>query len=98
MRFTTRAQNPKRDEDCEKASQVQTEHQALNEGEVLGQEGVEDEDKEHHGNHDQSAVPPLVDVVLIVENDETLNLSCSQERPDCYATLPAECAEPANEV
>ena len=55
---------------------MQTENHGLHQWKMLAQEGVEKGDKEHNRNGEESTVPSLVDVAVVVENNEPLNLDC----------------------
>jgi hypothetical protein len=76
MRVSPRTKNPERHKDANETSNMQTENHTLNKWKMLGQEGVEKGDKEHNRNGEESSVPSLVDVAVVVENNEPLNLGC----------------------
>ena len=57
---------------------------------MLGEESVEDSDEEYHGDCHQGTMPALVDVVIMVQNDESLNLSGREEASNCTSSLPTE--------
>ena len=58
---------------------MQAENHTLNQRQVLGEEGVEDGDKEHNGDGEQRSVPSLIDVAVVIEDDETLDFGCGQK-------------------
>jgi hypothetical protein len=76
MRVSPRTKNPERNQNANETSDMQTENHSLHQWKVLGQEGVEKGDKEHNRNGEESSVPSLVDVAVVVENNEPLNLDC----------------------
>ena len=82
MRVSTGAKNPQRYKDADETSKMQAKNHALDKREVFGEEGVEEGDKEHHGNGEEGSVPSLVDVIVVVEDNQALNLGCRQEASD----------------
>ena len=57
---------------------------------MLGEESVEDGDEEYHSDRHQGTMPALVDVVIMVQNDESLNLSGREEASNRTSSLPTE--------
>lgn len=41
-------------------------------------------------------MPAFVDIVVVVQDNETLNLGCREKAPDRGATLPSQGAQPAD--
>lgn len=96
MRVTTRAEDPKRNDDADKASHMEAEDQTLDHGKVLDQEGVEKGDKENNSNDQKSSMPALVHVVVVIQDNKTLDLGCRQKAANGAATLPPQCTQPAD--
>jgi len=96
MRGTARSKNPQRNNDGEKAGQVQEEDQSFHEREMSGEKGVEDGDKDDQGDGHQTSMPPLILVAVHVQNDETLDLGRGQEATNGASSLPPEDAQPAD--
>ena len=96
MRVTTRAEDPKRNDDADETSHMEAEDQTLDHGEMLDQDGVEKGDKENNGNNQKSPMPALVHVVVVIQDNKTLDLGCRQKAPDGAATLPPQCTQPAD--
>lgn len=65
---------------------------------MLGQESVEDEDEQDDCDGEQCAMPLLVNIAVVVEDNEALYLSGSQEATNRTSALPSNSAQPANEV
>ena len=82
MRVSTRAKNPERYKDTDETSKMQAEHHTLNERKMLGEEGIENGDKNHNGDREESSVPSLENVVVVVEDDKALNFGCCQKAPN----------------
>ena len=66
-------------------------------GRESGQEGVEEINKEHDRNGEKSAVPPLVNIAVVVEDNETLDLHGRQKATNGHTTLPTQGEKPAND-
>lgn len=71
-------------------SKMQNNHQSFHERQPMCQERVEDQYESDNGKRDQRAMPPLIDVIVVIEHDETLNLCSGEERSNGTSTLPGE--------
>jgi hypothetical protein len=56
---------------------------------MFGKESVEDRNEEDNGNAKESSMPSFVDVVGVIQHNESLNLGTSQKGADTRARLPA---------
>ena len=90
-----RGQNPQRDQDGEETKQVEDEDHALDHGEPLCQEGVEDDAEGDDGNDEQGAVPVFEDIIGVVEDDQALDHGSHQEGERCQTDLPSQNRHPA---
>jgi hypothetical protein len=63
---------------------------------MLGEESVEGRDKECHGDCHQGAMLALVDVVIMVQNDESLNLGHRNDTSNDTSSLPTQDAQTAH--
>lgn len=94
FRAATGSQDPEGDDDGEQSAHVENENDDLDEGELLRQEGVEQDREQRQSNHQQRSVPALKAVVLVVQHDQTLDDGSSQEGDGDNSTLPSHGTEP----
>lgn len=67
VRRVSGGKDPKWDEHTEKAQNVKDQNQALNKGQALCKERVEENGERGDGDHKKSTVPSLEDVGLVVQ-------------------------------
>ena len=89
-------EDPKRDENCEEAQDVDDKDYTFDHREFAGEERVEQDAKSDNGNHQKGAVPPFENIGRIVQHDETLNGCANDERQRGETNLPAYNRDPAN--
>lgn len=90
-----RSSDPERNDDAEDAAEVQDEHDAFDQRQADGQEGVEQDRRRDDGDGQERGVPGLRDVALVVERDEALDDAAHHETHAGEIYLPADGAEPA---
>lgn len=93
-----RAHDPEDDEDGEEAEDVQEDDDAFEEGEFADKEGVEEDGEAGDGDDEEGCVPALDGVGGHGEGDERGELLGGNEADGHHAGLPAEHAEPADDV
>jgi len=93
-----RTQNPKRDENGKEAENVKEENQALQQRQVLGAVGVEECGDQSDCNGEKSSLPASRDVIRMIQHNQTLNHSSSQEGSRCSTSLPTKSRDPADNV
>lgn len=73
--LAARTQNPESYQDTEKAEDVQNQHDTLNQRKPFHQESVEEDGEGRDGKGKECSVPFLWNIVGVVEDDQTLDLS-----------------------
>ena len=69
--------------------------EAFGERELPRESGVEEDGEDDGGDGEKGAVPALVNVCLVVEDNEALDDGADEEADAGEEGLPADCAEPA---
>lgn len=64
----------------------------------MRQECIEYQYESNNRETKECPVPSLIDIAIVVQNNETLNLSGGEERTDSTTTLPTDCTKPPDEV
>ena len=91
-----------RDQDGKKAQSMKNQDDALNLRQQACSDGVDEDASKQARPHKQSAVPSLITVVWVVENQQTLDHGATEEDTSRRVGIPPEgrdpSCEPAQEV
>ena len=82
------SKNPEWNEYGEKATNVNDQHQSLNQWHFSCEESIERHCKGGNGNDDKRPMPSLEDIIRIIDYQQTLNLNRDEVRAASDVDLP----------
>ena len=95
MRRVSRSKHPQRNNDAEKAHDMNDQNQSFDHGKLLGQEGIEQNRESSDSNDEEGPVPALKGIsIWIVQDHKTLNNRSSQECNGHNGALPSSRTKP----
>lgn len=93
-----RCHDPKWDNNCKEATDVQHQNNAFNEGQSFGKICVEEDGKEADQENKQRRVPSLKNIRRVVYDNQALDLRRREERDAGDSRLPTENTYPSRHV
>lgn len=96
--MSSRRQHPHRNENGEETGKMQDQNAAFNERKTHGQDGVENHREHHDRDGEQSRMPTLKPIVVVVQRNNALDDAAYHESDRGEEDLPPYGAEPAGNV